>query len=173
MANPLPAFDLDKATPEQREAALEIQQDRNLAGQPLGAIWSSLMPSPNAARRIARVGAHCRFQSVLTEHQREVAILAAACPMGFEYEAKYHETYAANLGVPREVIAAVMAGHLDSLPGEFRVVAQLSRAVAMGEPTAVALAAVRQQLGDRAAIDLVTTAAYYTMLQRISATLLP
>ena len=173
MATTLPAFDLDKATPEQREAAMEIQQDRNLTGQPLGAIWSSLMESPNAARRIARVGAHCRFNSVLTEHQREVAILAAACPMGFEYEATYHETYAANLGVPREVIAAVMAGRLDTLPDEFRRVAQLSRAVAMGEPTAEALAAVRQQLGERAAIDLVATAAYYTMLQRISATLLP
>ena len=173
MATTLPTFDLDKATPEQREAALEIQQDRNLAGQPLGAIWSSLMDSPNAARRIARVGAHCRFQSVLTEHQREVAILAAACPMGFEYEASYHRTFAANLGVPPQVIEDVMAGRLDTLPAEFRAVAQLSRAVAMGEPTAAALAAVRQQLGDRAAIDLVATAGYYTMLQRISATLLP
>ena len=173
MAKTLPVFNLDQATPEQREAAMEIQQDRNLAGQPLGAIWSSLMPSPNAARRIARVGAHCRFNSVLTEHQREVAILAAACPMGFAYEATYHETYAANLGVPREVIADVMAGRLEALPAEFRVVAQLSRAVAMGEPSDEALAAVRSQLGERAAIDLVATAAYYTMLQRISGALLP
>lgn len=173
MTQDLPGFDPATATPEQRAAAEEIQHDRNLTGQPLGAIWRSLMPSPGAARRIARVGAHCRFDSVLSAHQREVAILAAACALAFEYEARYHETFAADLGVPAAVIADTMAGHLDRLPDEFRFVAELARCVALGAPTAAALDTARTRLGERGAVDLVATAAYYTMLHRISGALLP
>lgn len=131
------------------------------------------MPSPGAARRIARVGAHCRFDSVLTAHQREVAILAAACALGFEYEARYHQTFAADLGVPAPVISDTMAGRFDELPGEFRGIAALAREVALGSPTASALATARTSLGERGLVDLVATAGYYTMLHRISAALLP
>lgn len=173
MTQELPGFDPAAATLEQREAAEEIQRDRNLAGQPLGAIWQSLMPSPGAARRIARVGAHCRFDSVLTAHQREVAILAAACALDFEYEARYHQTYAANLGVAAGVIADTMAGRLAQLPDEFRFVAELARCVALGAPADGALATARARLGERGAVDLVATAAYYAMLHRISGALLP
>jgi len=175
MAATVPAFDIDKASEAQRAAAQEIQQDRNQAGQPLGAIWSCMMDSPGAARRIARVGAHCRFDSALSEQQREVAILAAAYAIGFDLESSYHEQYAARLGVPAPVLAALKQGNFHALPPDMRCIAELSRAVASGfgaDSRSAPLAAVRKQFSPQTAVDVVTIAGYYVMLHRVSQTLM-
>ncbi len=168
-----PAFDINQATPAQREAAEEVQRDRNILGQPLSPMWASIIASPGALRRIAKVGAHCRFDSALTPLQREVAILATAHVLRFEAEITVHEQLGTKLGLTPEVLAAIKQARFDGVPEELRCIARLSHAVATGTvPTAEPLAAARAHLGAQTAVDIVTIAGYYVMLYRVSHTLM-
>lgn len=170
---PTPAFDINTATPAQREAAEEIQRDRNMLGQPLSPMWTSMIASPGALRRIAKVGAHCRFDSALTPLQREVAILAAVHVLRFEAEITVHEQLGAKLGLSADVLKAIAQARFDDVPQELRCIAQLTHAIATGTaPTAAPLAAARAQLGEQTAVDIVTIAGYYVMLYRVSHTLM-
>lgn len=164
------AFDMGKATPAQREAIEEIHKDRGIAaGQPVSPLWASMLASAGATRRIAKLGAHCRFDSALKELQREVVILAAVHPLRFEAEIKVHAEIAARLGLAADALKALEASRFDALPAELRPLAELSFAVATGSgKTAAPLAAVRSQAGEQAAVDAVATAGYYVMLFRVS-----
>lgn len=164
------AFDMSKATPAQRETIEEIHKDRSIAaGQAVSPLWSSMIASAGATRRIAKLGAHCRFDSALSEAHREIAILGAVHPIGFAMEIKVHEEIATRLGFPASVLAAIREGRFDAVPQDIRSIAQLTNAVASGKgDTAAPLAAVRAQLGEQAAVDAVTTAGYYVMLYRVS-----
>lgn len=170
---PTPVFDINQATPAQREAAEEVQRDRNMLGQPLSPMWASIIASPGALRRIAKLGAHCRFDSALTPLQREVAILGAVHVLRFEAEITVHEQLGAKLGLSAEVLKAIGQAHFDQVPQELRCIAQLTHAIATGTaPTAAPLAAARAQFGEQTAVDIVTIAGYYVMLYRVSHTLM-
>ncbi len=165
-------YDPSRATSKQREVAAEIMQDRLAPGQPLTALWSSLMSSPDLARYVAKVGAYCRFHSALTEKQREVVTLTTTYAIGFDYESRAHEKISLKVGLDEAVIAALRQGDRSALSAEWRNIADLAHAVAAGEPSADLLNVVREELGDQGTIDLVGICAYYAMLQRFSKTLI-
>lgn len=174
MGNRLPSISPDTATPAQLEALRDIQRDRGLSGAQIGAMYAMLLASPEAARHVGKVGAHCRFHSVLPPNLRETAILAATYAIGFALEIRIHEPLAAQSGLAGEHIAALKRADHDALPAELADVARLAHAVAAGIPvTDAAFNAARTRFGDGGAIDIAVTAGYYLMLGRISKALMP
>jgi len=174
MGNRLPSISPDTATPAQLEALRDIQRDRGLSGTQIGAMYAMLLASPEAARHVGKVGAHCRFHSALAPNLRETAILAATYAIGFDLEIRIHEPLAEQSGVAREHIAALKRADHDALPAELADVARLAHAVAAGLPvTDAVFSSARARFGDGGAIDIAVTAGYYLMLGRISKALIP
>ena len=69
--------------------------------------FSVLLHSPEIAGRAAHLGAYIRFESVLKDDEREVAIITAAREMNCNYEWAYHVPIAIQAGVPQEVVDVV------------------------------------------------------------------
>ncbi len=174
MANRLPSISPDSATPAQLEALRDIQRDRGLSGAQVGAMFAMLLASPEAARHVGKVGAHCRFHTALPPALRETAILAATCAIGFDLEIRIHEPLAVQSGVAAADVAALGRTDHDALPAELADVARLAHAIAAGVPLTDAIFnAARTRFGDGGAIDIAVTAGYYLMLGRISKALMP
>ena len=174
MGNRLPSISIDTASPTQLDALRDIQHDRGLSGSQIGALFAMLLASPEAARHVGKVGAHCRFHTALPPALREAAILAATYATGFELEIRVHEPLAAQSGVAAEDIAALGRADHDALPAELADVARLAHAVAAGIPvTNAVFNAARSRFGDGGVVDIAVTAGYYLMLTRVGRALMP
>ena len=66
--------------------------------------FSVLLHSPEIAGRAAHLGAYIRFESLLDDDEREVAIITAAREMNCNYEWAYHVPMAIQSGVSQDVV---------------------------------------------------------------------
>lgn len=166
----LPLVEMATADERQRAVAEEIVAARNVPGTPLLAAFNPLLHSPEAARRVASLGAFCRFQTRLPDDVRETAILSVAGALGAEYERAHHEPLARRSGVGEEQLRALRQGRLDGpplapLPS---LAARMSREVAMaGGDTNRLMAECRATFGDGGTVELLVLAGYYSMLAAI------
>ena len=69
--------------------------------------FSVLLHSPEIAERSAHLGSYIRFESVLSNEVREIAIITVAREMNCAYEWAYHVEIAEESGVPKEVIRII------------------------------------------------------------------
>ena len=69
--------------------------------------FSVLLHSPEIAGRAAHLGAYIRFESLLKDDEREVAILTAAREMNCNYEWAAHVPIAIQAGVSQEVVDVI------------------------------------------------------------------
>ena len=69
--------------------------------------FSVLLHSPEIAGRAAHLGAYIRFESLLDDDEREVAIITAAREMNCNYEWAYHVPIAIQAGVSQEVVDVI------------------------------------------------------------------
>ena len=149
--------------PAEHHAAFDlITQSRGRVAGPFGV----LLHSPEAAKRIAHLGAYIRFESALSGEQRELAILATARAMDCRYEWAAHVPLARKAGVRSEAIAAIRVKRAPAglTPAETEIVqfvTALLRAHRVDDGTYRTLHA---RFGARALVELTATAGYYAMI---------
>jgi len=149
------------------EVFSEIKAERGYVSNAL----RSLAHSPEALRHFARLGAHIKYRSALTERQRELVIICAA--KEFEYEWKHHAPLALQAGVTPDQLDEIKEGRIPaSLPAAeqalVRLVLEMFQPGSAGEETFRRLEAhwSAQQI-----TDLVFSATYYHALGLIATAL--
>jgi 4-carboxymuconolactone decarboxylase len=128
--------------------------------------FAVLMHSPELAKRTAEVGAYIRFESTLSDTDRELATLVAAQEFECAYEWAAHSRIAREQGLRVEAIEAIASGaELDAFTAEEATIVRFVREIARTHRvTDEAFEAVRARLGDQGAVELAAAAGYYAML---------
>jgi 4-carboxymuconolactone decarboxylase len=128
--------------------------------------FSVLLNSPDLAGRIAHTGTYVRFESTLPDRLRELAALTASSEMGNPYERGIHAAAAADLGVGKDTIDAIVNREvLDGVSAEDALPVRAARELLRDHDlTDATFAAARERLGDQGAVDLIANIGYYTML---------
>jgi 4-carboxymuconolactone decarboxylase len=132
----------------------------------VGIPFSLLLHSPEAAGRIAHLGAYLRFDSPISDADRELAILTAAREADCSFEFVGHARLAREAGVRQEAIEALRTrAPLEAFTSEETLIVAFSRQLLQEHRVAAeTFEAVRARLGDAGIIDLTALLGYYTML---------
>jgi 4-carboxymuconolactone decarboxylase len=149
--------------PEAQHAIFDsIAESRGRVGFP----FSLLLNSPEAAGRIAHLGAFLRFDSKLANDERELAIITAARESDCAFEWAAHTRLARQAGVREEAIEAVAnrapVGGLTEV--EALIVTygrQLLRDKRVAQSTFDAAIA---RWGETGVVDLTALLGYYTLI---------
>lgn len=128
--------------------------------------FTVLLHSPQIAGRTGELGAYIRFESKLTPHDRELAVITAAREMDCQYEWAAHVLEARKAGVREEAIAAIRdrrapAGLTADEAQLVNYVRQLMQKHRVDEGT---FTAVRERFGVQALVELTATVGYYGMI---------
>jgi 4-carboxymuconolactone decarboxylase len=123
-----------------------------------------LLYVPEVARHAGALGATLRYASVLSDHDRELAIVATAFQHACGFELEVHEPLARAAGVRDETIAHLRDGRGDLTPDEAAIVEVAVELCATSRVSDRAFGAARDRLGDAGVIELAALVGYYTML---------
>lgn len=148
-------------TDAQREAFDWVVESRGKMLRP----FEVLLHAPGVGRSIAELGARIRFESSLTDHDRELVVLATAAHHGCDFEWNSHLPLARKAGV-RPAVIDHLAGNVGA-PLEDREMLLLGFVSELCSTSTVSLErfdAVRVYLGDAAVVELCATIGYYTLL---------
>lgn len=154
--------DRDGIPTDHRDAYDRIAASRGSVRGPFGA----LMHSPPVADRVAHLGAYLRFEGVLPDPLRELAILATARAWDCAYEWAVHADLAVDAGVAEPAIDAVATGDTpaDLDPDAAATLRYCRELLDAGTVTDDTFDAARTALGDRGLVELTATVGYYTLL---------
>jgi len=123
-----------------------------------------LLHAPATAERVAALGHAIRFDSRLTDVDRELATLATGRARDCAFVWESHLDSAMAAGVTPATIVALESGSSDlgtHEAGLVEFVGELCRTGSVGDDT---FRAVHEALGDGATVDLAVTVGYYSML---------
>jgi 4-carboxymuconolactone decarboxylase len=128
--------------------------------------YATLLHSPDLVDRIAHLGTFIRFESSLSKRTVELLALTTAAELGDHYERENHARAAAKVGIAQRVIDAVYNGtSLNDGSEEEMVPIRCARELARGHALSdSSFDAARRLLGERGAVELIGTIAYYAML---------
>jgi len=160
----LPYVDTDR-TPQTRRVADEVRANR---GGAIPNLYHTLLHSPPVCEGWLRLGTALRHESALDARLRELVTCLVAAQTGSEYEWAHHSDLARRAGVTDAQLAA-LTGDVDWSPFDAaqRACLQLARCVVSNETVPDALfARVRAGLGNRAVVELVAVASYYSGVAR-------
>ena len=152
----------DQVAPQHQSVYDRITQSR---GRVMGP-FTVLLHSPEIAGRTADLGAYIRFESTLSQEDKELAVLTAAREMDCEFEWAAHVPMARRAGVREEAIAVIRdrrapAGLTAAEAKLFNYVLRLLRLHRVDEDT---FGALRQRFGVQGLVELTATVGYYGML---------
>lgn len=151
-------------TDEQRETFDWVVESRGRMIRP----FEVLLHVPGVAREVAELGAKIRFESTLSDHDRELVILTAAHLHHCAFEWESHLPLARAAGVRGEAIAAVQAGSATGLTEtEELLVGFVRELCAESTVSEGRFAAVRDYLGEAGVVQLSATVGYYTLLAMV------
>jgi 4-carboxymuconolactone decarboxylase len=124
-----------------------------------------LLHTPVIARLVAELGAQIRFESTLSEHDRELVILATARAHDCAFEWDSHRALADAAGVRGEVIAHLDTGApVELTETEALLIGFVRELCASSSVSEATFAAARDRLGDSGVVELSATVGYYTLL---------
>ncbi len=128
--------------------------------------FSLLLNSPEMAQRVAHLGTYLRFESSLSNVQKELAIITTARENDCEFEWAAHTRLARKAGVREEAIEIIAShGPLDSLTDEEAMIVAYGRELLGNHRVSdKTFEAVKSRLGDAGVIELTATMGYYSML---------
>jgi 4-carboxymuconolactone decarboxylase len=128
--------------------------------------FSVLMHSPEVAGRAAHLGAYIRFESTLSDSDRELAIATTAREMDCDYEWSAHARLAREVGVRPEAIEVVAnKGELDSLTEDEALIVRYGREILGNHKVSDAtFKAAKEKFGVQGVTELTATFGYYSML---------
>ena len=126
--------------------------------------YAAMLHRPEIARAAADLGAVIRFQSTLSDHDRELVIVTTAAERDCHFEWESHHPLAVAAGVAEATLdavanaGAVASGH-DAVIVEF--VRGLCRENRVDDDVFRALV---EEFGEEGTVELVATVGYYTMM---------
>ena len=122
-----------------------------------------LVRSPDLAQAASRLGEVLRFQTELTQRERELAIITVVAYWEASFAWLGHAAYARESGLAADVIADIAAGREPSFDSEsdrviYQLVSELVRDGSVGDEQYAAALAL---LGERRLVELVALSGYY------------
>jgi 4-carboxymuconolactone decarboxylase len=153
---------LTDLSPRQQEISDRITSRRGGTRGPF-LVW---LRSPELCEKVEALGAYCRFESSLDPRLRELSLLIAARHWDAQYSWNAHVGKAADLGVPRDSLAALAEHrepHFTSKDEDvvYRFSSEILRDHFVSDVTfAEALA----ELGDQGIVDLIASLGNFSML---------
>lgn len=132
----------------------------------VGGPFSVLLNSPEVAGRAAHLGAYLRFESILPDAHKELAIITAAREFDCEYEWGAHEVLARKAGVRDEAID-VVANKRDvtGLNEDEALIVSYGREILTDHRVSKATYdAAMAKYGEQGVTELTATFGYYCML---------
>ena len=128
--------------------------------------FSVLLNSPEIAGRAAHLGAYIRFESTLSDSDRELAIITAAREFDCHYEWSAHVVMARDAGVSADAISAVAnRADLDGLADADALIIAYGREMFRNKRVSDAtFQAAKSRFGVQGVTELTATMGYYGML---------
>lgn len=123
-----------------------------------------LLHSPGVARHVAELGAKLRFDSALSDHDRELVIMTAADAHRCAFEWESHLPLAREAGVREEAIDHLKGSDADLTEVEELLIGFVRELIESSTVSPERFDRARAYLGERAVVELCTTVGYYTML---------
>jgi 4-carboxymuconolactone decarboxylase len=122
-----------------------------------------LVRSPEVAQAAGRLGEVLRFETELTQRERELAILVVVAHWQSTAAWPPHEAYAIEAGISADAVADIAAGReprFDS-DGDQVIYQLVFELVKQGRVSDERYAAALAQLGERRLVELVALSGYY------------
>lgn len=154
---------------EQREHASESQLEAfdHIAATRGGRMvrpFAAMLHRPEIARAAADLGAVIRFESTLSDHDRELAIVTTAIERDCEFEWQAHRPLAAAAGVSVDTLDSVAEGGPVGKATDAFIVDFVRSLCRSGKADDEMFNAVVAGLGEAGAVELAALVGYYTML---------
>jgi 4-carboxymuconolactone decarboxylase len=123
-----------------------------------------LLQTPAIAQRVAELGAVIRFDSQMSDADRELVILATASAHGCSFEWDQHLPIALAAGVRGEAVDALGSGKGEFDRREAILVEFVLQLCQASEVSDDAFAPAHELLGTEGVVELAAIVGYYTML---------
>ena len=159
----VPEVNREDLLPEQQHIFDEIGRSRN--GR-VGAPFKILLNSPEAAGRVAHLGAYVRFESTLSPVQHSLTALTVAREMDCQFEWTVNEGSGRAAGVREEAIEALRHRRApEGLTPEETVVVRYGQELLRNQRVSdETYQAAVQLLGRQGVTDLTVSYGYYTFV---------
>ncbi len=154
---------------EQRDQASGIQLEvfDHIAASRGGRMirpYAAMLHRPEIARAAADLGAVIRFESTLSDHDRELAIVTTASERDCGFEWQSHQPLATAAGVSSETLDSVATGTA-VLDDSDAVIVDFARSLCRsGDVDDELFRAVAARLGEPGVVELSALVGYYSML---------
>ena len=139
----------------------------NARGGRVPRVLSLALNSPEAASRLGDLGAYVRFHSQISDHIREITILAAARELNCQYEFTHHEPLAREVGVRELVIEGIKNRTTKGMIPQESVFIDYAKQVLRNRVNDPTFAAIEHLLGRQGAVDLTVLVGYYALLAHV------
>jgi 4-carboxymuconolactone decarboxylase len=126
--------------------------------------FAAMIHRPEIARAAADLGAVIRFQSTLSDHDREVVICTTAVERDCPFEWQSHISIAHVAGVSAATLAEIESGATVEDPDDAALVDFTRELCGTGKVGDEAFERARDRLGEEGTVELAAFIGYYTML---------
>lgn len=126
--------------------------------------YEVMLHVPEMARPAAELGHQIRYEGSLSDHDRELAILAVATAHACAFEWDTHVGLARSAGVADATIDALHGGDRTVGSPDDVIVGFVREMCATARASDAAYAAASERLGTAGVVELTTLVGYYTML---------
>lgn len=126
--------------------------------------YEVMLHLPAMARPAAELGHQIRYEGTLSDHDRELAIIATAEARGCDFEWYTHVGLARAAGVAEPTITALRDGDGSVGQPDDVIVGFVWEMCATSRVSDAAYAAAQDRLGTAGVVELSTLVGYYTML---------
>jgi 4-carboxymuconolactone decarboxylase len=128
--------------------------------------FNAMLLSPPVGNAVQSVGSAVRYESVLSDRVREMAILAVASHWGSSFEREAHEAVSRTCGVEEQELEALATGILPPLadPLEATALRTTHALLAHGNLSDAEYRQAVDSIGERGLFELTTLVGYYGLL---------
>ena len=146
---------------DERPRPVQRAADGSLEGP-----FDAMLRAPRSGAALQGVGAALRYRGVLSERERELAILVVAAHHRAAYEWHAHAPLAEAAGLPEALLESVRTGGVvePEDPGERVVAVAVTQLLTTGDVDDETWATAVSALGEAGAVELTTVVGYYSLL---------
>jgi len=126
--------------------------------------FNAFLMSPRVGAALQEVGVAIRYQTALTDRQREIAILLVAGRWDSSFERDSHEKIARAIGVTDAELASLRAASSDAFAGAEALVVRTVSALLDGDLDDAQWDAAASVLGPEEVFELTALVGYYATL---------
>ena len=146
---------------DERPRPVQRAADGSLEGP-----FDAMLRAPRSGVALQAVGAALRYRGVLSDRERELAILLVAAHQRAAFEWHAHAPLARAAGVPDALVESVRTGGVvePEDPGDRVVAVAVSQLLTTGDVDDETWAAAVAALGEAGAVELTTVVGYYSLL---------